>query len=67
MVEVPIKRAMLAAAARTVLVADSTKFGMRGMVRVCDVADLDVLVTDEEAPASARNALARAGVEVVVA
>ncbi len=67
MVEVPIKRAMLAAAARTVLVADSTKFAMRGMVRVCDVADLDVLVTDEEAPASARNALARAGVEVVIA
>ncbi len=67
MVEVPIKRAMLAAAARCVLVADSAKFGMRGMVRVCDVADLDVVVTDAEAPAAARDALARAGVEVVLA
>jgi DeoR/GlpR family transcriptional regulator of sugar metabolism len=50
-----------------VLVADSAKFGMRGMVRVCDVADLDVVVTDAEAPAAARDALARAGVEVVLA
>jgi DeoR/GlpR family transcriptional regulator of sugar metabolism len=67
MVEVPIKRAMLAAAARCVLLADSAKFGMRGIVRVCGPEDLDVLVTDTDAPAQARAALARAGVEVLTA
>ncbi|MGH2969967.1 MAG: DeoR/GlpR family DNA-binding transcription regulator [Solirubrobacteraceae bacterium] len=65
MVEVPIKRAMLAAAARSVLLADSAKFGMRGVVRVCGPEDLDVLVTDGDAPAAARTSLARADVEVV--
>jgi DeoR/GlpR family transcriptional regulator of sugar metabolism len=67
MVEVPIKRAMIAAAGRAVLVADSEKFGMRGVVRVCGPRELDVLVTDGGAPAQARAALAREGVEVVIA
>jgi DeoR/GlpR family transcriptional regulator of sugar metabolism len=67
MVEVPIKRAMMASAARTVLLADSAKFGMRGLVRVCGPDELDTLVTDTDAPAGARRALEKAGVEVIAA
>jgi len=67
MVEVPIKRAMIAAASRTVLLADAAKFGMRGVVRVCGPEELDVLVTDTDAPAGARRALSKAGVEVIAA
>jgi DeoR/GlpR family transcriptional regulator of sugar metabolism len=67
MVEVPIKRAMLASAARSVLLVDSAKFGMRGVVRVCGPEDLDVVVTDAEAPVEVRRALDRAGVEVIAA
>ncbi len=67
MVEVPIKRAMLAASARRILLADSAKFGMRGVVRVCGAADLDILVTDADAPMVALEALERAGVEVLTA
>jgi DeoR/GlpR family transcriptional regulator of sugar metabolism len=67
MVEVPIKRAMMAAAARTVLLADSAKFGMRGVVRVCGPEEIDTLVTDDGAPAAVRRALKRAGVEVITA
>jgi len=66
MVEVPIKRAMLAAATRRVLVADSSKFGMRGVVRVCGIEDVDVLITDEQAPQAACDAVTRAGVEVIL-
>jgi DeoR/GlpR family transcriptional regulator of sugar metabolism len=67
MVEVPIKRALLAAAQRAVLVADAEKFAMGGMVRVCGPEALDTVVTDASAPAGARERLAEAGVEVVVA
>jgi DeoR/GlpR family transcriptional regulator of sugar metabolism len=67
MVEVPIKRAMMAAAARTVLLADSAKFGMRGVVRVCGPDELDTLVTDTEAPRPALSKLRKAGVEVIAA
>jgi DeoR/GlpR family transcriptional regulator of sugar metabolism len=67
MVEVPIKRAMMAAAARSVLLVDSEKFKMRGVVRVCHAEDLDAIVTDSGVAAEARSELERSGVEVLVA
>jgi DeoR/GlpR family transcriptional regulator of sugar metabolism len=67
MVEVPIKRGMIAAAKRSVLLADAAKFSMHGSVRVCNAADLDVLVTDAPAPEPAVAALREAGVDVVLA
>jgi DeoR/GlpR family transcriptional regulator of sugar metabolism len=65
MVEVPIKRGMIAAAKRTVLLADAAKFSMHGSVRVCRAADLDTVVTDAPATDAAVVALRRAAVEVV--
>lgn len=44
--EVPVKRAMLAASATSVVVADSTKFGTRTLARVADLDEVDLLVTD---------------------
>jgi DeoR/GlpR family transcriptional regulator of sugar metabolism len=67
MVEVPIKRAMIAASQRTVLLADAAKFDMDAMVRVCEASELDAIVTDERLAAKRRRALERAGVEVIVA
>jgi DeoR/GlpR family transcriptional regulator of sugar metabolism len=67
MVEVPIKRAMIVASQRTVLLADAAKFDMDAMVRVCEASELDAIVTDERVPAKRRKALDRAGVEVIVA
>jgi DeoR/GlpR family transcriptional regulator of sugar metabolism len=67
MVEVPIKRAMIVASQRTVLLADAAKFDMDAMVRVCEASELDAIVTDHRVPAKRRKALDRAGVEVIVA
>lgn len=67
MEEVPIKRGMLAAANRAVLLADSSKFGNPGLVRVCGADELDAVVTDDGAPAARRAALQEAGVEVIIA
>jgi DeoR/GlpR family transcriptional regulator of sugar metabolism len=64
-VEVPIKRAMMAQAERTVLLVDAAKFEMRGSVRICAAADLDTVVTDAPAGDPRVAALAEAGVEVV--
>jgi DeoR/GlpR family transcriptional regulator of sugar metabolism len=64
-VEVPIKRAMIANAERTVLLADARKFEMRGSVRVCGPDDLDAVVTDAAADDPAVQGLVEAGVEVV--
>ena len=67
MVEVPIKRAMIAAAERVVLLADAEKFAMSGVVRVCEAGALDHIVTDSALPAAARAAIEEAGIEVTVA
>jgi DeoR/GlpR family transcriptional regulator of sugar metabolism len=67
MVEVPIKRLMIAGAAEVVLIADAAKFSMTGMVRVCGPESISYIVTDAPLPASARSAVDAAGIEVTVA
>jgi DeoR/GlpR family transcriptional regulator of sugar metabolism len=67
MVEVPIKRLMIAAADRVVLLADNAKFSMSGMVRVCGPESLDHIVTDAPPPAWCQSVVEAAGIEVTVA
>jgi DeoR/GlpR family transcriptional regulator of sugar metabolism len=67
MVEVPIKRAMMAAADRVVLLADRQKFSMGGVVRVCGAADIDQIVTETDIPATTQIAVEEAGIEVTIA
>ncbi|WP_127358186.1 DeoR/GlpR family DNA-binding transcription regulator [Actinacidiphila soli] len=64
-VEVPVKRAMIAASDKVVLVADAAKFPGTGMARVCGPDDLDLVVTNAPADEKTRAALSEAGVEVV--
>ena len=67
MVEVPIKRLMIAGAEEVVLIADTAKFAMTGMVRVCGPESIDHIVTDAPLPAACRSAVDAAGIEVTVA
>ena len=59
-----VKRAMIAAANRTILVTDGAKFTRTAMAAVCPTTSVDVIVTDEAAPESSLAALREAGVEV---
>lgn len=65
--EAAVKRAMVGAADRVVLLADHTKFGDEHLVRFADLADLDVVVTDDGADDGDLLPLRLAGVDVVVA
>lgn len=67
MVEVPIKRLMLAGAREVVLLADAAKFEMTGMVRVCGPESIHRIVTDAPLPASSQSAVEAAGIEVTLA
>ncbi|MFE0024405.1 DeoR/GlpR family DNA-binding transcription regulator [Amycolatopsis sp. NPDC059021] len=64
-VEVPVKRAMIAASDRVVLLADAAKFPGTGLAKVCGPEALDVVVTNAAADAGTCAALAEAGVEVM--
>jgi DeoR family transcriptional regulator, fructose operon transcriptional repressor len=63
--EAAVKRAMIAAARRVVVLADHTKVGERNFARFGDLEDVDVLVTDSGLDADATARLEAAGVEVV--
>lgn len=45
--EVPIKRAMIAAGEQVIVVTDSTKFDQRALARVASIDETDLIITDE--------------------
>jgi DeoR family fructose operon transcriptional repressor len=65
--EAATKRAMVRAAQRVVVLADSSKLGREHLVRFAAVDDVDVLVTDTDADPQAVEELEAAGLEVVLA
>ncbi len=64
--EADIKRAMIGAARRCVVLADSTKLGVRTLAPVCPIDAVDVLITDAHADEAHLGALRSRGVEVIV-
>lgn len=63
--EVPLKRAMIAAAGQVVLLVDRHKFPGSGALRVCGPEDVDVVVTNEGADPVTLRAFSAAGAEVL--
>lgn len=63
--EVPIKRAMLEASERRVVLADGAKFPGVSVERVCEAGSFDTLITDRAAPVETLDRLRSAGVAVV--
>lgn len=63
--EAAVKRAMMRAARRSVVLADHTKIGNDVFARFGDVADLDVLVTDAGLDAESTSEIEAEGVRVV--
>lgn len=64
--EAEVKRAMIAAAARVVVLADASKIGVRALAPVCPIDQVDVLVTDGRADSASVAALRERGVDVVL-
>jgi DeoR/GlpR family transcriptional regulator of sugar metabolism len=62
-----IKRALLKASERTILIAEGAKFSRSAMAVVCRLDEVDVLVTDDGAPAEVLAGLRDGGVRVVIA
>jgi DeoR family fructose operon transcriptional repressor len=65
--EASVKRAMVRAGQRVVVLADSSKLGREHLVRFAAPDEVDVLVTDSAADPATVTALEAAGIEVVLA
>ena len=62
-----VSRAMIAGAAETVVVADSSKFGVTAFVKFADWAEISCLFTDSEVPPAVRGWLEKKAREVIYA
>jgi DeoR/GlpR family transcriptional regulator of sugar metabolism len=61
------EQAMLRAAGRVIVVADSSKFGRRSLTLVAPLAEIDVFVSDDALAQPWRDAIAAAGAELLLA
>jgi DeoR/GlpR family transcriptional regulator of sugar metabolism len=61
-----IERRMIDVADEVILAADHSKFAKRSIARVCDLAEVDVLVTDGGTDEASRQMARQAGVKQVV-
>jgi DeoR family fructose operon transcriptional repressor len=64
--EAEIKSMMVEKSQRVILVCDASKFGQRSFARFADLADVDLLITDEDPPEHLSSALDSADVSVIV-
>ncbi len=65
--EVAVKQRMLAAARRRVVVADGSKIGAVSRARICQLSDVDLLITDSTAPPDVLDDLSAGETELTVA
>lgn len=62
-----VRKRMVEASQRLVVVADSSKLGVTGLVSICALEEIDVLVTDKEIPAEFQQMLEEHGIQVIIA
>ena len=62
-----VERQIIDVADEVIVAADHTKFNKRSIARVCELGEIDALVTDWGADEQARGFLASAGVNLVIA
>ncbi|WP_095587249.1 DeoR/GlpR family DNA-binding transcription regulator [Actibacterium ureilyticum] len=65
--EVSVARAILRNARTKILVCDISKFERTAPVRICEIGDLDYMITDREPPAPFRDAARHGDTEILVA
>jgi DeoR/GlpR family transcriptional regulator of sugar metabolism len=67
LLEAETDRALVASSERVIVVADHTKWGVRGLSRIAGLEDIDVFVSDPDLPADAREAIGEHAGRLVLA
>lgn len=65
--EAHLRSQIIKNARQVILLADHSKFGVKTVYNVCDLDSIDVLITDEKAPANILAEFSKKGIRVIVA
>lgn len=65
--EAVLRTQVIKNAGKVIVVADYTKFGIRAMCNICDMEDIDILITDEKAPVDMLKNFEKNGTKVIIA
>ena len=66
LLEAHLNQRMIKAVQKTVVLCDSSKFSLRGFGKICEVEDIDVIITDAGVSASTASELEDRGVELII-
>lgn len=64
--ETTLNQKMLSTSQKVVILADSTKFGRRGLGKICNIEDIDCIITDKNTSDKYINALEDMGIKVII-
>ena len=65
--EATLNQKMMAAAQKTIVLADSSKFGRRGFAKIADIDAVDIIITDAGVSPKVVKKLEDLGIELIVA
>ena len=65
--EAHLNQLMIESAEKTIVVVDSSKFGRRGLCRICQTSAMDTIITDEEVPDEVASKLRDEGIQLIIA
>ncbi len=64
--EAHLNRKMISISQKTIILADSSKFGRKGFGKICGFEDVDEIITDKGIPASTKSELESLGVKITI-
>ena len=65
--EAELNRVMMNVAQKTIVLADSSKFGRRGFAKISDMENIDVIITDPGISAKDAKAVEELGIDLIIA
>lgn len=64
--EAHLNQCMMKSAQKVIIMTDSTKFERRGFGKICEINQVDMIITDKNAPSSTVQIMRDKGIEVVL-
>ena len=65
--EASLNQKMIQLAQKIVILADSTKFGRRGLGKICNLEQIQYIITDKGIPSNTKKDLEERGIKVIIA